>query len=99
MWYSRGSLVMFGTVILTYVGSAAPAFACDCSNPPLQWVKAHADVIFRGTLVALPPATGPQGFGDTFDTGKIAAFRVSRVWKGSIVPTFEMPALLETSTC
>lgn len=85
--------------ILTCVGSVAPAYACDCSDPPLQWVKAHADVIFRGTLVALAPATGPQGFGDTFDTGKIAVFHVSRVWKGSVGPTLEMPALLETSAC
>ena len=85
--------------ILTCVGSVAPAYACDCSDPPLQWVRAHADVIFRGTLVALPPATGPQGFGDTFDTGKIAVFQVSRVWKGNARPTLEMPALLETSAC
>jgi hypothetical protein len=85
--------------ILTCVGSVAPVYACDCSDPPLQWVKAHADVIFRGILVALPPTTGPQGFGDTLDTGKIAVFRVSRVWKGSVGPTSEMPALLETSAC
>jgi hypothetical protein len=56
-------------------------------------------VIFRATLVALRPSTRPQGFGDTFDTGKVAVFRVSRVWKGSIGQTFEMPALLETSGC
>jgi hypothetical protein len=85
--------------ILACVGSVAPAYACDCSDPPLQWIEAHADVIFRGTLVALPPATGPQGFGDTFDTGKIAVFHVSRVWKGSVGPALEMPALLETSAC
>jgi hypothetical protein len=45
------------------------------------------------------PAAGPQGFGDTRDTGKIAVFHVTRVWKGDVGPTFEMPALVETSAC
>ena len=49
--------------------------------------------------MAMRPSTGPQGFGDTFDTGKIAVFHVSRVWKGGVGPTFEMPALLETAGC
>lgn len=73
--------------------------ACDCSDPPLQEARARADVIFRGTIVALRPSTGPQGFGDTFDTGKIAVFHVARFWKGKLGPTFEMPALEETSAC
>jgi hypothetical protein len=74
-------------------------YACDCSDPSLQEISARADVIFRGTIVALRPSTGTQGFGDTFDTGKIAVFHVVRVWKGKLGPTFEMPAVEETSAC
>jgi hypothetical protein len=33
------------------------------------------------------------------DPGKIAVFKVSRVWKGDVGPIFEMPAREETGGC
>jgi hypothetical protein len=84
---------------IAILASAGSLYACDCSNPPLEDIRARADVVFRGTIVSLRPAVGPQGFGDTLDTGKVAVFRVTRVWKGEVGPMFEMPALEETSAC
>jgi len=95
----KTGIVYISAAILAWVGSVSAAYACDCSDPPLQEARARADVVFRGTVVALRPSNGPQGLGDTFDTAKVAVFRVSRVWKGSVGPAFEMPALLETSAC
>lgn len=80
------------------LGSPA-AYACDCSDPPVWDVRNRADVIFRGTIVALRPSAKPLGFGDTRDTGRVAVFQVDRIWKGEVGPTFEMPALEELAAC
>ena len=79
--------------------SAVSVCGCDCSAPPVQEVRNRADVVFRGTIIALRPSSKPLGWGDTRDTGKIAVFQVSRVWKGEVGPTFEMPALEELAAC
>jgi hypothetical protein len=61
----------------------------------------HSEVVFRGTIIELrdsqKPADLPAGFAQ--DTKKIVVFRVSRVWKGEVGETFEMPAVEETSAC
>ena len=74
--------------------SAAMALACDCEAPPVKDKLALSDVVFRGTIVALRDAKP----GDSYQ-GKIAVFRVMRVWKGSVTSVFQMPAFLETSAC
>jgi hypothetical protein len=81
--------------------SVGIAFACGCVESTVQAKTEHADVIFRGTIVAL--REGKPG-GDVLtglvrDTKKVAVFRVSRVWKGKVGETFEMPAVEETSAC
>ena len=58
-------------------------------------------MIFRGTIIELRDSgKGVNNAGGWYrDTGKIAVFRVTRVWKGDVEETFEMPAIEETSTC
>jgi hypothetical protein len=67
----------------------------------VQDKRRNSEVVFRGTITSLRDATTapdlPAGFGR--DTRKIVVFRVSRVWKGNIGQTFEMPAVEEASAC
>jgi len=81
--------------------AAGSTYACGCVEPSVQDKKANADVIFRGTIIALRDAKAatdlPSGW--VQDTKKLAVFRVTRVWKGDIPETFEMPAVEETSMC
>jgi hypothetical protein len=80
---------------------AGIAYACDCIEPSVQSKKEAAEVIFRGTIIALRDAAAatdlPSGW--VHDTKKVAVFRVSRVWKGDVGETFEMPAVEETAAC
>jgi hypothetical protein len=74
-------------------------YACTCSAPPVNEARTQADVVFRGTIIALRPSMKPASPAWGHDTQKIAVFRVSRVWKGEVGHTFEMPAIEETSGC
>jgi hypothetical protein len=49
-----------------------------------------SEIVFRGTVTS---------FLDSGSGYRIAVFRVSRVWKGKVKETFEMPALQEISAC
>jgi hypothetical protein len=86
------------TIIVLVTGIA---YACDCGQPSVEAKEEHADVIFRGTIITLRDAKGktdlPAGW--VRDTKRVAIFRVSRVWKGDVGETFEMPAVEETATC
>ena len=77
--------------------SAVSSCACTCSAPPVEEMRRNADVVFRGTIVALRPSGKPVSF--VGDTGKIAVFKVNRVWKGDIGSAFEMAAYEETGAC
>ena len=68
------------------------AFACDCGPPNVKRAAERMGVIFRGTIVQIrkPSQKGQK---------PIAVFRVSRVWKGDVGPSFEMPAIEERSDC
>jgi len=79
--------------------SIASTYACDCSDPGVQRKSSSSDLIFRGTITALRDASKLAGIKFTKDTGKIVVFRVTRVWKGDVPQTFEMPAVEETSMC
>jgi len=48
--------------------------------------KRQADVVFRGTITQ---------FRDSEKGYRIAIFKVSRVWKGDVHETFEIPAIEE----
>jgi hypothetical protein len=71
------------------VGSMALIQACDCITLPAKQAKQGAEVVFRGTITAL------HGSGNS----RIVVFKVSRVWKGKVKETFEMPALEADYAC
>jgi hypothetical protein len=77
------------------------AYSCDCTEPSVQHKRDHADVIFRGTIIELRDGKAATDLPSRLvrDTKKVAVFRVSRVWKGDVGETFEMPAVVETSAC
>jgi hypothetical protein len=85
--------------ILTF--SLSIGYACECTEPSVQQKKDNSDLVFRGTITALRDSEKPADLADGWvrDTKKIAVFRVSRVWKGKVAETFEMPAVEETSMC
>jgi hypothetical protein len=67
----------------------------------VQVKRDHSDVVFRGTITALRDSEKAAGISAGFgrDTKKIVIFRVSRVWKGKVGQTFEMPAVEEIAAC
>ena len=74
-------------------------YACDCSEPSVQVKRDHAEIIFRGKIVELRDSSKPAPPDFGHDTKKTVVFKVSRVWKGQVGPTFEMPGVTETSAC
>ncbi len=56
---------------------------CDDVELSTKHAKHLSDVVFQGTI---------EGFRGS-DTDRTVMFRVSRVWKGRVGPTFEMPAI------
>jgi hypothetical protein len=73
--------------------------ACDCSEPSVRDKREDADIIFRGTIVELRDSTKPLPSSFFQDEKKTVVFRVSRVWKGQVGQSFEMPGITETSAC
>lgn len=73
--------------------TAIPCCACSCSDPSVQVKRDRADIIFRGTIVELRNSHWWQ------PTERTVVFTVSRVWKGPVTATFEMPALVEQAAC
>jgi hypothetical protein len=59
---------------------------CDDVEISTQQAKRSSEVVFQGTI---------EAFGGT-GSDRTVMFRVSRVWKGQVGRTFEMPAI-ETS--
>jgi hypothetical protein len=76
-------------------------YACDCTESSVQFKRDHADIIFRGTIVELRDSSKPAELtpGFAHDTKKVVVFKVTRVWKGHVGQTFEMPGIEETSAC
>jgi len=83
------TLVQFSILLSLSTGICS---ACSCAISTTRVAKDEAGVVFRGTITALRDA-------GKSDPKKIAIFRVSRVWKGEVGQTFEMPAVEETSMC
>src|SRR5258708_33932427 len=59
---------------------------CDDVAISTKEAKHGSDVVFQGVI---------EGFRDA-GKNRIVIFRVSRVWKGQVGPTFEMPAIETT---
>jgi len=56
---------------------------CDDVEVSTKEARHLSEVVFQGTI---------EGFRGS-DTDRTVMFRVSRVWKGRVGPTFEMPAI------
>jgi len=81
--------------------SIGSVYGCSCKEPTVQQAKSGAEVVFRGTIIAMRDAD-PNAKVPTYgakDTKKIEVFRVERVWQGQVGQVFEMRALEETSMC
>jgi hypothetical protein len=70
--------------------SMALASACDCVKLSAKAAEREAEIVFRGTVVAMHESS---------DHFPIATFKVVRVWKGDVTETFEMLAMQERSGC
>lgn len=76
-------------------------YACNCTEPSVEAKRDYAEIIFRGTIVELRDSSKPADISPGFarDTKKVVVFKVTRVWKGHVGQTFEMPGIEETSAC
>jgi len=82
------------------VTACSIAKSCECSESTVEQSRDRAEVVFRGTIIALRDTKTPSKIGGrVHDLKKVAVFRVTRVWKGDVGETFEMPAVEETSMC
>jgi hypothetical protein len=81
---------MFFRFVIVLWGSIGLGFACDCLRLPVKDAERGADIVFRGTIIAL------RG---TETHNPVATFKVVRVWKGNVKETFEMPASQESYGC
>jgi hypothetical protein len=82
--------MMFYKVAVLIAISSGLAAACDCETPSVRGAKREADLVFRGTITQ---------FRDSGKGWRIAVFKVSRVWKGDVHETLEMPAIEEGAAC
>src|ERR1700733_3417657 len=72
---------MLSRLLLTLYISAAATYACSDVELPLKQAKRGSEFVFRGTITA-----------QTFTDGReFLAFHVTRVWKGRVAETLEIP--------
>jgi hypothetical protein len=84
--------------VLLFASSAT--WACSCREITVKEASDHADVVFRGTIVSFRDSAKDFGIPGVFKgTKKLAVFHVTRVWKGDVGQTFEMPAVEELAAC
>lgn len=64
----------------------------------MQAKRDSSDIVFRGTIIAFreSPARTDKALGVRY-TGRIVVFHVTRVWKGEVGQTLDMPEALETT--
>jgi len=87
-------------ILTVAFASLGAANACVCDEPTVLVAKQRSQAVFRGTITVLRPTNKDYKAERVFgDTDKIAVFRVSRVWKGKVRQTFEMPAVVEFGSC
>jgi len=87
-------------LVTVFVLAASAAWACECRQPTVKEARDYADVVFQGTIVSFRESSKDYGVPGIFrSTRKVAVFRVTRVWKGEVGQTFEMPAVEELAAC
>jgi hypothetical protein len=95
--------------VLSLILSSGIVYACSCLESSVQEKRDYSEIIFRGTIVTLRDWVNPDfplvpgqvsnNFPTLFEHPGTVVFRVTRVWKGEVGQTFEMPAMKETSMC
>jgi hypothetical protein len=76
--------------MLALAGLSSLLCACDCIREPAEDALGFSEVAFRGRV---------EGFRDSGNGYRLVIFKVDRVWKGKIGPTFEMPAVESDELC
>ena len=76
--------------LLTIVDTAN---ACSCIPVTVSELKQKADIIFQGTIIDIHNAKRDVITDLIQPPKRIAVFRVTRIWKGDVGQTFEMPAI------
>ena|ERR1700722_1052479 len=80
---------MLTRLLLALCILAAATYACEDIELPLKQARRGSEFVFRGTLTA-----------QTFTEGReVLAFHVTRVWKGRVAETFEIPVNALISGC
>jgi len=85
-----------------FTATAGIVLGCTCVEPSVRDKFDHADLVFRGTIIAFRDAQKPGNLSQEVgasDEKRVAVFRVQRVWKGEVGPTLEMPAVEEGGAC
>ncbi len=82
-------------LIIALFGWCGSAVAgCSCDRLSVAAAYNSAEIIFEGKILNV---TGPISPG-SWPAGNVI-FAVSRVWKGNVSATFEMPAVVVGSSC
>jgi hypothetical protein len=85
---------------LSLVLAVGSVYGCDCREPSVEAKRDDSDIVFRGTIIAFRESPVRTDKGPTVRyTGRIAVFRVVRIWKGEVSQTLEMPEAMETTAC
>ena len=72
---------MLWRLLLAFSVLGSLASACTCYALPAKTAKEVSEIVFRGTVVMEHEGKW----------GRVAVFRVSRVWKGQVPETLELP--------
>jgi len=84
--------VAFAVALACLIGVGL-AEACSCISVSVREGVAKADVVFRGTVIDIHDAKRDIITDILQPPKRIAVFRVTRVWKGDVGQTLEMPAI------
>lgn len=92
---------MIAKLLVLALTAVAVCQACDCIPPKVESKRDRSDVVFRGTILEVRDSSAASGIPPGFarDMKKTVVFKVMRVWKGKVGPTFEMPAIEEIGAC
>jgi hypothetical protein len=91
---------MMRRLLVVFAICANVTFACECRGLSVKEASTGAEVIFRGTIMSFRDSPVDFGVpGMLKSTKKLVVFQVTRVWKGEVGETFEMPAAQETTAC
>jgi hypothetical protein len=96
---------MIPRVALVVLMLANVSVACKCRETTASHALEHSDIVFRGTVVEVRDVemirdVAVQRSSHNFAQRQkqIVVFRVTRVWKGDVTESFEMPVMTGTVT-